>query len=107
MWSVCFYRESGLLGVSGISHDVRALLASDDPCAAEALDLFAFSVARQVAAMANSIGGLDCLVFTGGIGERARSVRSAICARLRWLGIELDDDSNDLRSSDQCEGKPD
>lgn len=69
----------------GISHDVRALLASDDPCAAEALDLFAFSVARQVTMMANSLGGLDCLLFTGGIGERARSVRSAICARLRWL----------------------
>jgi acetate kinase len=90
------YRESGLLGVSGISHDVRVLLASDDPCAAEALDLFAFSVARQVTAMANSLGGLDCLAFTGGIGERASAVRSAVCARLRWLGIELNDDSNDL-----------
>lgn len=90
------YRESGLLGVSGISHDVRALLASADPRAAEALDLFAFSVARQVTMMANSLGGLDCLVFTGGIGEHASAVRFAICARLRWLGVELDDDFNSL-----------
>jgi len=90
------YQESGLLGVSGISHDVRALLASDDPRAAEALDLFAFSVARQVAAMANSLGGLDCLVFTGGIGEHASEVRAAVCARLQWLGVELDDDSNEI-----------
>ncbi|WP_028345519.1 acetate/propionate family kinase [Bradyrhizobium murdochi] len=93
------YRESGLLGVSGISHDVRTLLASDDPRAAEALDLFAFSVTRQVSAMANSLGGLDCLVFTGGIGEHASAVRAAICARLRWLGVELDSEANNLSKS--------
>lgn len=90
------YRESGLLGVSGISHDVRALLVSEDPRAAEALDLFAFSVARQATMMANSLGGLDCLVFTGGIGEHASAVRSAVCARLRWLGIQLDEAANSL-----------
>ncbi|NOJ48250.1 acetate/propionate family kinase [Bradyrhizobium archetypum] len=93
------YRESGLLGVSGISHDVRTLLASDDPRAAEALDLLAFSVSRHVAAMTNSLGGLDRLVFTGGIGEHAGAVRAAICARLRWLGLELDSKANDLSKS--------
>jgi acetate kinase len=89
------YRDCGLLGVSGLSHDVRTLLASDDPRAAEALDLFAFRIAREVSAMANSLGGLQCLVFTGGIGEHAAAVRSAACARLRWLGVELDSEAND------------
>ncbi|OCK53814.1 acetate kinase [Bradyrhizobium sp. LMTR 3] len=90
------YRESGLLGVSGISHDVRTLLASDDPRAAEALDLFAFSIARQISAMASSLGGMDCLVFTGGIGEHASTIRADVCVRLRWLGVELDDKANEL-----------
>jgi acetate kinase len=90
------YHESGLLGVSGISHDVRTLLASRDPRAAEALDLFAFHIAREVSAMANSLGGLDCLVFTGGIGEHAGAVRKAVCARLGWLGVGLDVEANDL-----------
>lgn len=96
------YRESGLLGVSGISHDVRTLLVSEDPRAAEALDLFAFSAARQATMMANSLGGLDCLVFTGGIGEHASAVRSAVCARLGWLGVELDDVSNSLSRARIC-----
>lgn len=90
------YRDSGLLGVSGISHDVRALLADDDPRAAEALDLFTFRIAREISAMANSLGGLECLVFTGGIGEHAAAVRSAVCERLEWLGVELDSAANDL-----------
>ncbi len=89
------YHESGLLGVSGISHDVRTLLASGDPRAAEALDLFTFRIAREVSALANSLGGLECLVFTGGIGEHASAVRSAVCARLRWLGVEIDPVAND------------
>ena len=70
------YQESGLLGVSGISADMRALLASDDPRAAEAIELFTFRVAREVAAMANSLGGLECLVFTGGIGEHSAEISS-------------------------------
>ena len=90
------YHKSGLLGVSGISQDVRTLLASSDPQAAEALDLFAFRIAREVAAMANSLGGLECLVFTGGIGEHAGAVRSAVCERLHWLGVELDPEANEL-----------
>jgi acetate kinase len=89
------YQESGLLGVSGISSDMRVLLASDDPHAAEAVELFSFRVASEIAAMANSLSGLECLVFTGGIGEHASQIRQAVCERLRWLGVEIDSAAND------------
>lgn len=88
------YEQSGLLGVSGLSSDMRALLASDDLRAADAVDLFAFSVAREVAAMANSLGGLECLVFTGGIGEHSSEIRERVCIRLGWLGIDLESAAN-------------
>ncbi|MEX6505087.1 acetate/propionate family kinase [Jiella sp. M17.18] len=88
------YHRSGLLGVSEISGDVRRLAESDDPRAAEALELFAFRAAREVAAMAHSLEGLDGLVFTGGIGEHSPQIRAAICARLAWLGVDLDPDAN-------------
>jgi acetate kinase len=80
------YRESGLLGVSGISHDMRALLASSDPRARAAVDLFVYRVVRETGSLAAALGGLDALVFTGGIGEHAAPVRSAVCGALRWLG---------------------
>jgi acetate kinase len=89
------YQESGLLGVSGISSDMRVLLASDDPRAAEAVELFTFRVTREIAAMANSLSGLECLVFTGGIGEHAWQVRQAVCERLRWLGADIDSAANE------------
>jgi acetate kinase len=89
------YQESGLLGVSGVSADMRTLLASGDAAATEAIDLFTFRVAGQVAVMANSLGGLDCLVFTGGIGEHSNSIRQQICDRLRWLGVSVDGAAND------------
>ena len=89
------YHDSGLLGVSGISSDMRTLLASDDPRAAEAVDLFTFRIARGVSAMANSLGGLECLIFTGGIGEHAKEVREMVCDRLRWLGVKLEPSAND------------
>jgi len=89
-----FYLESGLKGVSGVSSDVRTLLASDNPRAAMALDLFAYRASREIAAMANSLGGLEQLVFTGGIGEHAPPVRAAICRRLVWLGASLDESQN-------------
>ena len=89
------YSESGLLGVSGVSSDMRALLASDDPRAAEAVDLFAYRIARQTGALASSLGGLDMLVFTAGIGENAPEVRARACARLAWLGVEIDAAAND------------
>ena len=84
-----------MLGVSGISGDMRALLGSADPRAGEAVDLFAFSVARETAAMANTLGGLDRFVFTGGVGEHAPAARARIGDRLRWLGIELDPVANE------------
>ena len=88
------YRQSGLLGVSGISSDVATLLASDATAAAEALELFAFQVARQTAALAATLGGLDRFIFTGGIGENAPTVRRMIADRLKWMGAELDDRAN-------------
>lgn len=88
------YHRSGLLGVSGLSGDVRNLLASKHPHAAEALDLFSFRIAREIAAMANTLQGLDVLVFTGGIGEHAWQVRAAVCERLCWLGVRLDRKAN-------------
>jgi acetate kinase len=82
------------LGVSGISGDIRQLLASDDPHAAEATELFAYRIAADAAAMACALGGLDGLVFTAGIGERAPAIRAAVCARLAWLGATLDPGAN-------------
>lgn len=89
------YRQSGLLGVSGLSGDMRELLVSDDPRASEAVDLFVSSVASEAAKMANSIGGLDCLVFTGGIGEHGKEIRSRVCDRLSWLGLSLNVEANE------------
>jgi acetate kinase len=89
------YRDSGLLGVSGgIASDMRELLASDDPRAREAVELFVFRIAREVGALASSMGGLDGLVFTAGIGEHAPPIRERVCARLDWLGVELDTAAN-------------
>lgn len=88
------YHQSGLLGVSGISADSRELLASPLPQALEALDLFAFRIAGEVARLATTLGGLDALVFTAGIGEHQPEIRTAVCERLEWLGIELDAQSN-------------
>ncbi|MDE5455953.1 acetate/propionate family kinase [Bradyrhizobium sp. CSA112] len=92
------YQESGLLGVSGLSADMRVLLASDDPRAAEAIELFTFRVARDVAAMASTLGGLECLVFTGGVGEHSAEIRQQICERLQWLGVQVNRSANDQAS---------
>ncbi|MDD1530622.1 acetate kinase [Bradyrhizobium sp. WBOS7] len=89
------YHESGLLGVSGISADMRTLLASGEAGAREAVELFTFRAAQQIAMMATTLGGLDCLVFTGGIGQHAKEIRSAICERLGWLGVRIDAAAND------------
>jgi len=83
----CLYEESGLLGLSGISGDVRALEASPDPRAAEALDFFAYRIAREVGALTVALGGLDALIFTAGIGENSPGVRARVMDRLRWLGV--------------------
>ena len=88
------YKESGLLGVSTISNDMRDLLASDDPRAAEAIELFVYHIAKQAAALAAALEGIDALVFTAGIGEHAPEIRERVCRRAAWLGIELDPDAN-------------
>lgn len=88
------YEGSGLLGVSGLSADMRALLASQKPEAREAVDLFTFRVAAEVAVMANTLAGLDGLVFTGGIGEHAADIRQRVCDRLSWLGVSIDTAAN-------------
>ncbi len=89
------YNRSGLLGVSGISADMRALLASDAPAAAEAVELFCYRIVRELGSLAAALGGLDALVFTAGIGARAAEVRRRVCEGSRWLGIELDEAAND------------
>ncbi|MBZ9848292.1 acetate/propionate family kinase [Mesorhizobium sp. CA14] len=88
------YEKSGLLGISEMSADMRELEASADPKAREAFELFVFRATREIAALANTLGGLDCLVFTAGIGEHSGAVRKAICGRLGWLGVAIDDDAN-------------
>jgi acetate kinase len=88
------YHQSGLLGVSGLSNDMRALAESDDPRAALAIDLFCFRVAKEIGALAASMGGFDALVFTAGIGENSPLVRRKVLERLAWLGIDADWDAN-------------
>jgi acetate kinase len=88
------YEKSGLLGVSGLSADMRTLLASREINAREAVDLFAFRAAAEVAVMATTLAGLDGLVFTGGIGEHSAEIRQLICDRLAWLGVRLDAGAN-------------
>jgi acetate kinase len=89
-------RRSGLLGVSGISPDMKELLDREatDPHAAEAVELFCYQAGKYVAAMAAAAEGIDTLVFAGGIGERSAPIRARICARLRFLGVRIDPDRN-------------
>ena len=94
------YKEAGLLGISGISNDMRDLLASRDPRAAEAVDIFCYHIAKNLGALAATLGGLDALVFTAGIGENAGEVRAHVCELSAWMGIELDADAN--RSNGPC-----
>lgn len=89
------YRESGLLGVSGISSDMRVLLESNEPRARDAVDLFVYRVGRELGALAATLGGIDAIVFTAGIGEHAATIRSRICRDAAWLGVELDDAANE------------
>jgi acetate kinase len=88
------YNDSGLYGVSGISDDMRTLLASADPRAAEAIDLFVYRIGRELGSLMAALGGLDALVFTAGIGERATEIRRRVCCDAAWLGIELDEAAN-------------
>jgi acetate kinase len=88
------YREAGLLGVSGVSGDMRDLLGSDVPAAREAIELFIFRLAREAGGLISSLGGLDALVFTAGIGEHAPEIRAAAGAALGWAGVAMDDAAN-------------
>lgn len=92
------YRRSGLLGISGISADSRELIESMAPEAAEALELFCFRIAGEIARLAATLGGLDAVVFTAGVGENQPSVRAAVARRLGWLGLELDEAANALNA---------
>ncbi len=89
------YNQSGLLGVSGISADIRVLLASDAAQAREAIDLFTYRIAVEIGAMTSALGGVDAIVFTAGIGQHAPKIREAVCNRLGWLGVQLDRAAND------------
>ena len=88
------YHRSGLLGISGIASDMRDLLQSDDPRAALAIDYYVFRIAREIAALTATLGGLDGVVFTAGIGENSAEIRQRICARLQWLGVQLETQAN-------------
>ena len=88
------YRRSGVLGLSGISSDFRELLASEEPRARFAIDVFCYNIARQIGSLAAALRGLDGIVFTAGVGENAAPVRSAVCQACAWLGLELDETAN-------------
>jgi len=88
------YTQSGLLGVSGISSDMRTILASDDANAKLALDLYIYRIRRELGALAAALGGLDAIVFTAGIGENSAVIRSRVCRDAAWLGVELDENGN-------------
>jgi acetate kinase len=88
------YRQSGLLGVSGLSGDMRTLLASGAPEAQEAVALFVFRVVREIGALAACLGGIDALVFSAGIGEHAGEIRRRVCERLAWMGLVFDAAAN-------------
>jgi acetate kinase len=88
------YRRSGMLGLSGVSSDFRQLLASQEPRARFALEVFYYRAASEIGSLAAALGGLDGIVFTAGVGENAAAVRSAICRACAWLGVELDEAAN-------------
>jgi acetate kinase len=88
------YHRSGLLGISGISNDMRKLLASNAPEAAEAIEFFVYRISRELGSLVAALGGIDALVFTAGIGEHAAPVRARVCEQSGWLGVRLDAAAN-------------
>lgn len=89
------YHRSGLLGVSGLSGDMRVLLSSESERARDAIELFCFRISREIGALAATLGGLDGLIFTAGIGENAPEIRRQVCQRTAWLGLSLDETANE------------
>lgn len=94
------YHDSGLRGLSGISNDMRDLLASSEPAAAMAVDYFTLHVAQAVARLAVTLGGLDALIFTAGIGEHAPEIRSRVAGSLQFLGVQIDEGANSAGASE-------
>jgi acetate kinase len=88
------YKRSGLLGLSGVSNDLRDLHANDDPHADQAIDYFCYRISQTLGSLCASLGGLDALVFTAGVGENDIEVRERICQDAAWLGVELDVEAN-------------
>ncbi len=88
------YQQSGLLGVSGIASDMRTLLASREPRAKLAVDLFVYRISRELGSLAAALGGLDAIVFTAGVGENSAEIRARVCQAASWLGVELDTAAN-------------
>jgi acetate kinase len=88
------YHESGVKGVSGLTADMKTLLESSDPKAKLAIDLYCYRIARELGALSAALGGLDALVFTGGVGENAVPIRARVCGDAAWLGLELDAEAN-------------
>ena len=93
------YKKSGLIGISGISNDMRDLLGRTEPAARLAIDYFIYRAAREIGGLTAVLGGIDALVFTAGIGENSAEIRRRICEASAWLGIEIDADANDKRLS--------
>ncbi|MGB0903736.1 MAG: acetate kinase, partial [Mangrovicoccus sp.] len=89
------YKQSGLLGLSGISNDMRELEESDSPAAKQAIAYFVFRIRRELGAMAAVLGGLDTIVFCGGIGENAKNIRAQILDGMEWFGVELNPEANE------------
>jgi len=92
------YKESGLLGISGISNDMRELMASAEPQAQIAIDFFVYRIRRELGSLVAALGGLDALVFTAGIGENSAEIRRRVCEDSKWLGIELDEHINETNN---------
>jgi acetate kinase len=88
------YKKSGLIGISGVSNDMRDLLASGDPSSRLAVDYFVYRAAKEIGALASVLGGIDALVFTAGIGENSPEIRRRICDASAWLGIDVDAAAN-------------
>jgi acetate kinase len=93
------YRDSGLKGLSGVSNDMRELLASSSPGAALAIDYFVYRVGLQTGLLAAALGGVDAFVFTAGVGENSAPIRARIAEKLRWLGADLDAAANEAAST--------
>jgi acetate kinase len=88
------YRKSGLLGISTVSNDVRDLMTSDCPLAAEAIQFFVYRIVREIGSLTAALGGLDALIFTAGIGENSPEIREQVCRGLTWLGVHINPDDN-------------